>query len=271
MVFELQKNLQTTPEFGKLKSEDGNDLYYRLLKPVNFDDTKKYPVLIFVYGGPHVQVCITGARWSDSSFFLQYLLQQGYLVFSIDNRGSAGRGRNFEQVIYRDLSTCEVADQQTGVEYLRTLPYVDGSRIGIYGHSYGGYMALMCLFRMPPGYITAAVSGAPVTDWKYYDTHYTERYQGTPQNNPHGYQSSSVLQYAKNYDDNKSSLLMYHGMADDNVLFTNSTALYKILQDQGKVFEIMDYPGAKHSMSGEKVKIHLYKTIFSFLQRALKK
>ena len=265
------QNLQTAPEFGKLKSEDGNDLYYRLFKPVNFDDTKKYPVLIFVYGGPHVQVCITGARWSDTSFFLQYLLQQGYLVFSIDNRGSAGRGRNFEQVIYRDLSTCEVADQQTGVEYLRTLPYVDGSRIGIYGHSYGGYMALMCLFRMPPGYIRAAVSGAPVTDWKYYDTHYTERYQGTPQNNPHGYQSSSVLQYAKNYDDNQSSLLMYHGMADDNVLFTNSTALYKILQDQGKVFEIMDYPGAKHSMSGEKVKIHLYKTIFSFLQRALKK
>ena len=132
-------------------------------------------------------------------------------------------------------------------------------------------MALMCLFRMPPGYIRAAVSGAPVTDWKYYDTHYTESYQGTPQNNPHGYQSSSVLQYAKNYDDNKSSLLMYHGMADDNVLFTNSTALYKLLQDQGKVFEIMDYPGAKHSMSGEKVKIHLYKTIFSFLQRALKK
>ena len=264
-------NLQTSPEFGIIKSEDGKDLYYRLLKPVNFDTTKKYPVLIFVYGGPHAQVCMTGSRWSDSNFFLQYLLQQGYLIFSLDNRGSAGRGRLFEQVIYRDLSTCEVADQQSGVEYLRTLPFVDGSNIGIYGHSYGGYMALMCLFRMPVGYIKAAVSGAPVTDWKYYDTHYTERYQGTPQNNPNGYISSSVFNYAQNYNDIKSKLMVYHGMADDNVLFTNSTALYKVLQDQGKVFEIMDYPGAKHSMSGEKVKLHLYKTIYSFLQRTLKK
>lgn len=264
-------NLQTNPEFGTLKSENGMDLYYRLLKPIDFDASKKYPVLIFVYGGPHAQVCMTGARWSDSNFFLQYLLQQGYLVFSLDNRGSAGRGKDFEQVIYRDLSTCEVKDQQTGVEYLRSLPFVDGSRIGIYGHSYGGYMALMCLFRMPAGYLRAAISGAPVTDWKYYDTHYTERYQGTPQNNPDGYKSSSVFSYAQNYDDTKSNLMIYHGMADDNVLFTNSTALYKTLQDHGKVFEIMDYPGSKHSMCGEKVKIHLYKTLFSFLQRTLKK
>ena len=264
-------NMQTAPEFGTLKAENGMDLYYRLLKPVNFDPNKKYPVLIFVYGGPHVQVCMTGARWSDSNLFLQYLLQQGYLVFSLDNRGSAGRGKDFEQIIYRDLSTCEVADQQTGVEHLRSLPFVDGSRIGIYGHSYGGYMALMCLFRMPAGYLRAAISGAPVTDWKYYDTHYTERYQGTPQNNPDGYKSSSVFSYAQNYDDTKSNLMIYHGMADDNVLFTNSTALYKTLQDHGKVFEIMDYPGSKHSMCGEKVKIHLYKTLFSFLQRTLKK
>jgi len=263
-------NLQTAPEFGTLKAGNGMDLYYRLLKPVNFEPNKKYPVLIFVYGGPHAQVCMTGARWSDSNFFLQYLLQQGYLVFSLDNRGSAGRGKDFEQIIYRDLSTCEVADQQTGVEYLRSLSFVDGSRIGIYGHSYGGYMALMCLFRMPPGYLRAAISGAPVTDWKYYDTHYTERYQGTPQNNPDGYKASSVFSYAHNYDDSKSNLMIYHGMADDNVLFTNSTALYKTLQDHGKVFEIMDYPGSKHSMCGEKVKIHLYKTLFSFLQRTLK-
>jgi dipeptidyl-peptidase-4 len=264
-------NLQTTPEFGTVKADDGKDLFYRLLKPVNFDPKKKYPVLIFVYGGPHVQVCMTGSRWSDTNFFLQFLLQQGYLVFSLDNRGSAGRGREFEQVIYRDLSTCEVGDQQRGVEYLRSLPFVDGSRIGMYGHSYGGYMALMCLFRMPVGYLRAAVSGAPVTDWKYYDTHYTERYQGTPQDNPSGYKSSSVFNYVQNYDDTKSNLMVYHGMADDNVLFTNSTALYKMLQDHGKVFEIMDYPGAKHSMSGEKVKFHLYRTIFSFLQRTLKK
>ena len=264
-------NLQVAPEFGKLRSEDGKDLYYRLLKPVNFDTTKKYPVLIFVYGGPHVQVCITGSRWASTSLFLQFLLQQGYLIFSLDNRGSSGRGREFEQVIYRDLSNCEVDDQQKGVDYLRTLPFVDNSRIGIYGHSYGGYMALMCLFRMPVGYLKAAVSGAPVTDWKFYDTHYTERYQGTPQDNPDGYKASSVFPYIQNYDDTKSSLLIYHGMADDNVMFTNSTAIYKILQDQGKVFEIMDYPGAKHSMSGEKVKTHLYKTIFSFLQRTLKK
>jgi len=259
--------MQTAPEFGTLPSSDGStELHYWFLKPKDFDPARKYPVLVYVYGGPHVQnVTEGGAGWGDRHFFYQFLLQQGVLVFCLDNRGSANRGAAFEQAIYRNLCVAEVQDQTTGVDYLRSLPYVDSGNIAIYGHSYGGYMALMCLCKVP-GYFKAAVSGAPVSDWKLYDTHYTERYQGTPQNNEAGYAAGAVLPYIAQYDDNYSRLLMYHGMADDNVLFVNSTQVYKALQDQGKIFQAMDYPGCKHSMNGEKVKKHMYKTIWEFLQ-----
>ncbi|MBR9728345.1 S9 family peptidase [Shewanella intestini] len=252
------------PEFGHLTADDGQALAYRLFKPVDFDSSKKYPVLVRVYGGPHAQL-VTNS-WSESDYFTQYLLQQGYIVFQLDNRGSANRGVRFESVIYKNMGDAEVRDQKVGVDFLRSLNYVDGDNIGIYGHSYGGYMALLCQFKAPD-YFKAAVSGAPVTDWHLYDTYYTERYMGNPNTNKKGYESSSVMPYVQGY---QSGLLMYHGMADDNVLFENSTRVYKALQDQGSMFQMIDYPGSKHSMRGEKVRNHLYKSIATFLNSQLK-
>ncbi|MCT8866200.1 MULTISPECIES: S9 family peptidase [Shewanella] len=252
------------PEFKELKAEDGQILQTRLFKPVPFDANKKYPVVVRVYGGPHAQL-VTNS-WSEQDYFTQYLVQQGYVVFQLDNRGSAHRGTQFEQVIYRHLGEAEVNDQKVGVDYLRSLPFVDSDNVAIYGHSYGGYMALMSLFKAPD-YFKAAISGAPVTDWRLYDTHYTERYLAHPANNEQGYEASSVFPYVKNY---QSGLLMYHGMADDNVLFENSTRVYKALQDEGKLFQMIDYPGSKHSMRGEKVRNHLYRSLADFLNRQLK-
>ncbi|WP_172589075.1 S9 family peptidase [Shewanella xiamenensis] len=252
------------PEFKELKAEDGQILQTRLFKPVPFDANKKYPVVVRVYGGPHAQL-VTNS-WSEQDYFTQYLVQQGYVVFQLDNRGSAHRGTQFEQVIYRHLGEAEVNDQKVGVDYLRSLPFVDSDNVAIYGHSYGGYMALMSLFKAPD-YFKAAISGAPVTDWRLYDTHYTERYLAHPANNEQGYEASSVFPYVKNY---QSGLLMYHGMADDNVLFENSTRVYKALQDEGKLFQMIDYPGSKHSMRGEKVRNHLYRSLADFLDRQLK-
>ncbi|CAM4056437.1 S9 family peptidase [Shewanella aquimarina] len=252
------------PEFGQIKAEDGQALQYRLFKPTQFDATKQYPVVVRVYGGPHAQLVVNS--WSEHDYFTQYLLQQGFIVFQLDNRGSAHRGTKFEQVIYKHLGEAEVNDQKAGVDYLRSLSYVDGNNIAIYGHSYGGYMALMSLFKAPD-HFKAAISGAPVTDWSLYDTHYTERYLSHPETNAEGYAASSVLPYVKGY---QSGLLMYHGMADDNVLFENSTRVYKALQDEGKLFQMIDYPGSKHSMRGEKVRTHLYRSLADFLDRQLK-
>ncbi|QFU21396.1 S9 family peptidase [Shewanella eurypsychrophilus] len=252
------------PEFGQVKAEDGQALQYRLFKPTNFDANKQYPVVVRVYGGPHAQLVVNS--WSEHDYFTQYLLQQGFMVFQLDNRGSAHRGTQFEHVIYQQLGEAEVNDQKAGVDYLRSLPYVDGDNIALYGHSYGGYMALMGLFKAP-SYFKAAISGAPVTDWALYDTHYTERYLGHPDKNAKGYEASSVLPYVKGY---QSGLLMYHGMADDNVLFENSTKVYKALQDEGKLFQMIDYPGSKHSMRGNKVRTHLYRSLADFLERELK-
>ncbi|MCE9679351.1 S9 family peptidase [Shewanella sp. AS1] len=252
------------PSFGQIKADDGQALVYRLFKPTHFDASKKYPVVVRVYGGPHAQLVVNS--WSSQDYFTQYLLQQGYIVFQLDNRGSAHRGTRFEQVIYKQLGEAEVNDQKAGVDYLRSLDYVDGDNIAIYGHSYGGYMSLMSLFKAPT-HFKAAIAGAPVTDWSLYDTHYTERYLSSPVTNAKGYEASSVLPYVKGY---QSGLLMYHGMADDNVLFENSTRVYKALQDEGKLFQMMNYPGSKHSMRGEKVSTHLYRSLVDFLDKQLK-
>jgi len=252
------------PEFGVLKSDDGQaDLYYKIYKPHNMQPGKKYPVIVKVYGGPHAQLVTNEWQGADMT---QYMLQQGYIVYQLDNRGANYRGTAFEFPIYETLGQVEVADQITGVKYLHTLPYVDKEHIGIYGHSYGGYMALMSMFKAG-GYFKAGVSGAPVTDWMLYDTHYTERYLNHPDVNPRGYEKSSVFPYASGLN---GPLMIYHGMADDNVLFTNTTKLIKALQDQGKLFELMTYPGSKHSMRGKAVMTHLNTTIMSFFDRHFK-
>lgn len=238
------------PEFGTITTEDGATLYYRLYKPADFDQEKSYPVISYLYGGPGVQRVTRS--WGRDTLFCQFMAQQGYAVFTLDNRGSHYRGKRFEEPIYEAMGSVEVADQVEGVKFLRTLPWVAPDRIGVHGSSYGGYMTLMTMFQAPE-YFQAGVAGAPVTDWSLYDTHYTERYMGDPRKNKEAYEASSVFPYAKNL---KGELLIYHGMADDNVLFTNSTKLYKLLQDNNLPFWIMDYPGKKHRFSGKKTSMH---------------
>lgn len=249
------------PQFGSIRSDDGEaNLYYKLYKPRQLEPGKKYPVIVKVYGGPHAQRVTN--RWQGADM-MQYMVQQGYIVFQLDNRGSNYRGTAFEFPIYENLGEVEVADQIAGVKHLRSLPFVDKERIGIFGHSYGGYMALMSMFKAGD-YFKAGVSGAPVTDWSLYDTHYTERYLNHPKANAKGYESSSVFPYASQLD---GPVMVYHGMADDNVLFTNTTKLIKTLQDENKLFELMTYPGSKHSMRGKPVKVHLNNTIMNFFDR----
>lgn len=252
------------PKFGTLMSSDGKkSLYYKLYKPEKMAPGKKYPVIVNVYGGPHAQLVKNTWQGADIT---QYMLQQGYIVFQLDNRGSNYRGTAFEFPIYEKLGKVEVEDQITGVKYLHSLEFVDKDRIGIFGHSYGGYMALMSMFKAGD-YFKAGVSGSPVTDWLLYDTHYTERYLNHPEVNADGYNNSSVFPYVSGLS---GPLMIYHGMADDNVLFTNTTKLIKTLQDEGKLFELMTYPGSKHSMRGKKVKVHLNKTIMNFFDRQFK-
>ena len=248
------------PDIASFKAEDGTELYYRLYKPQNLQE--KHPVIVYLYGGPHAQQ-VTNSWAGNRGLLFQHWVNKGYVVFTLDNRGSNYRGKAFEDPIYKKMGDIEVRDQIEGVKFLRNLPYVDATRIGIHGHSYGGYMALMGMFKAGD-YFQAGVAGAPVTDWELYDTFYTERYMGDPRTDKAAYTASSVFPYAK---DLKGDLLIYHGMADDNVLFTHSTMLYKHLQDLAIPFESMDYPGKKHSINGKNTGIHLYKTITNFFDK----
>jgi len=252
----------STPEYGSLPADDGQALEYRLFKPAHFDPDKRYPAIVEVYGGPGVQRVIDA--WTGASF-TQILTRAGYVVFQLDNRGSAFRGTAFQSPIRGHLGEIEVADQVRGAKWLASQPFVDPARLGVWGWSYGGYMTLMLMFKAP-GVFAAGVSGAPVTDWTLYDTHYTERYLDRPSDNATGYEASSVLPYVK---DLAGKLLVIHGMADDNVLFLNSTKLFRRLQDLGKPFEVMVYPGAKHGLLRQHDGRHAYATILRFLDANL--
>ncbi len=250
--------------FGTLPARDGQALHYQLTPAQGMQPGRRYPVIIDVYGGPGVLGRVRNA-WG--SLFRQYLAQSGYIVFTLDNRGTAFRGVKFDTAAFHRLGSVEVEDQVTGVEYLRTLPYVDPARIGIWGWSYGGFMALMAMMQAPD-HFAAGVAGAPVTDFRLYDTHYTERYMGTPAENPSGYEWSDVRTHAQGL---RGPLLVMHGMADDNVLFTNSTALFKRLQDLGKPFEVMPYPGGKHGLLRHAdMGPHAYMTVKRFFDENLR-
>jgi dipeptidyl-peptidase-4 len=253
----------STPEFGVLTAADGQALHYRLFKPSHFDPAKRYAAIVDVYGGPGVQR-VTNS-WAGSSF-TQILTRAGYVVFQLDNRGTAFRGTAFQAPIHDKLGEVEVADQVLGARWLGSQAFVDPSRIGVWGWSYGGYMTLMLMFKAPEVF-RAGVAGAPVTDWALYDTHYTERYLDKPQDNAAGYDASSVLPYAK---DLKGKLLVMHGMSDDNVLFLHSTKLFRKLQDLGKPFEVMVYPGAKHGLVRQHDGRHAYTTIKRFFDESLR-
>jgi len=254
----------STPEFGTLKAADGQLLYYRLYKPRGFDPAKRYPAIVDVYGGPSVQRVLD--NWTGNAF-TQILTRAGYVVFQLDNRGSGFRGTAFQAPIHGRLGEIEVADQILGARWLGTQGFVDAERIGVWGWSYGGYMSLMLMFKAPEIF-RAAVAGAPVTDWTLYDTHYTERYLGRPQDNAAGYEASSVFPYAANL---RGKLLIIHGMADDNVLFLNSTKLFRKLQDLGKPFDVMVYPGAKHGLTRQHDGRHAYAMVLRYFDEALQR
>ncbi len=250
------------PTFGTIKADDGKtDLYYRLYEPAKLDKNEKHPALVFLYGGPGSQQ--VNNRWGN--LFLNYMAQKGYAVITIDNRGSPERGVAFESAIHLRTGDVEIRDQIKAVEVLRNTGYVDPERVGVFGYSYGGYMSLMAMFTAPE-YFKAGAAGGSVSDWRLYDTHYTERYMGHPETNEAGYEASSVLPYAENL---QGDLFIYHGMADDNVLFTNSTRVYRKLQEAQIPFWSMDYPGEKHGMRDSRTRIHEKKMLEMFFDRTI--
>jgi dipeptidyl-peptidase-4 len=253
----------SVPEFGTLRADDGQMLCYRLFKPRQFDAAKRYPAIVDVYGGPGVQRVLD--NWTGSSF-TQILTRAGYVVYQLDNRGSGFRGNAFQAPIHGKLGDVEVADQVQGARWLAAQGFVDPERIGVWGWSYGGYLTLMLMFKAPQVF-KVGVAGAPVTDWSLYDTHYTERYLDRPQVNAAGYAASSALPYAP---DLEGKLLVMHGMADDNVLFLHSTKLFRKLQDLGKPFDVMVYPGAKHGLTRQRDGRHAYATIKRFFDENLR-
>jgi len=250
------------PLFGTIKAADGTVLHTKLFMP-KLAPGERAPVFVQVYGGPGAGRQVTNT-WGGGLH--QYLVQHGWIVFSVDGRGTPDRGSAFEGQIYRAMSGVEVDDQLAGVNWLKSQGFVDPNRIAVYGWSYGGYMTLRLLERAP-GVFAAGVSGAPVTKWELYDTHYTERYMGTPQADAAAYAKSSPIEHADKIAD---PLLLIHGMADDNVVFENSTALMAKLQSAGKPFETMVYPGQTHRVAGPGVSVHLWKTILNFLDRTTK-
>lgn len=250
-------------EFGTILAPQGHELHYRLIRPADFDPEARHPVFVHVYGGPTHRM-VTDS-WSRRMLIDQYMARRGYLVFSLDNRGVERQGKAFQDAAWRKLGQVEMADQMVGVDWLRSQDFVDPDRIGIFGWSYGGYMSLMALAQYP-GEFAAGVSVAPVTDWTLYDTHYTERYMGKPQDQAEAYESGDVLNYT---DEMTDPLLLIHGMADDNVLFTHSTRLMHELQARALPFELMTYPGEKHAIAGEGPRLHVYRTITDFFDRHL--
>ena len=266
--FAKYRDAQRPVEFGTITAADGSTpLQYSLIKPAGFDPKKKYPVVVFVYGGPATQTVTRTWPARSDALFNQYLAQQGYVVFSLDNRGTPRRGRDFGGALYGKQGTVEVDDQLRGIDWLKSQKWVDPARIGVHGWSNGGYMTLMLLARTDA--YACGVAGAPVSDWGLYDTHYTERYMDLPASNPDGYRDARVLAHIDGLvGEDAPRLLLIHGMADDNVLFTNSTAVMSALQQRGQPFELMAYPGAKHGLQGKDA-LHRYRLAEDFFARCL--
>ena len=230
---------------GTLTAEDGQTLYTRLIKPYNFDSSKKYPVIVYVYGGPHAQL-VTDDWTAGAGIYLNYLAQEGFLVFTLDNRGSADRGEAFEQCIHRQCGQLEMRDQMTGIDWLKTLPYVDADRIGSDGWSYGGFMSTSLKINYPEVF-KVSVAGGPVLDWKYYEIMYGERYMDTPQENPEGYELTSL---ENKTDKLEGKLLMIHCTTDPVVMWQHSLVFVENCIHNGKLFDYFVYPGHDHNVYG---------------------
>lgn len=264
LMAKVQSLNLAVPEFIKIPVENGVDLNAYIIRPPDFDISKRYPLLMYVYGGPGSQT--VRDSWGGTRYLWHQLLaQEGYLVASVDNRGTGSRGRDFKKITYRNLGRYEAADQVAAARYFASQPFVDESRIGIWGWSYGGYMSLMSTLT-GPGVFKAALSVAPVTDWRLYDTIYTERYMRTPQENAAGYDYGAPLNHVGSL---QGRLLVVHGTGDDNVHVQNTIQLIQRLEDAGKQFDMRLYPNKTHSISGTRTQVNLYTLFTEWLKENL--
>ena len=252
-------------ECGTIKAADGvTPLYYRMVKPAHFDPAKKYPTVVYVYGGPHAHNVDAGWHWRSRSWET-YMAQRGYVLFILDNRGSENRGRDFEQATYRQLGQEEMKDQMKGVEFLRTLPYVDTTRLGVHGWSFGGFMTISLMTNYP-NVFKVGVAGGPVIDWKWYEVMYGERYMDTPQSNPEGYAKTSLLSKAK---DLKGKLQIIIGYNDPTVVPQHALTFLKACIEAGTQPDFFTYPGQGHNMRGHQ-SVHLHERITQYFDDYLK-
>jgi dipeptidyl-peptidase-4 len=252
-------------ECGTLKAADGvTDLYYRMVKPSDFDPAKKYPTIIYVYGGPHAHNVEASWHWQSRSWET-YMAQKGYVLFILDNRGSENRGRDFEQATFRQLGQVEMQDQMKGIDYLKSLPYVDTDRIGIHGWSFGGFMTITLMLNHPDVF-KVGVAGGPVIDWKWYEVMYGERYMDTPQQNPEGYAKTSLLDKAKNL---KGRLQIITGYNDNTVVPQHCLSFLDACVKAGTQPDFFAYPGEEHNMRGH-ASVHLHERITRYFDDYLK-
>lgn len=255
-------NLGVT-EIDSIKAEDGQLLYTRIVKPYNFDENQKYPVIVYVYGGPHTQL-ISDTWLAGAGIYLNYLAQEGFIVFTVDNRGSADRGEKFEQVIHRQCGQAEMHDQMTGIEYLKTKPYIDPERIGSDGWSYGGFMSTSLKINYPETF-KVSVAGGPVINWKYYEIMYGERYMDTPQENPEGYELTAL---DNKTDKLEGKLLIIHCTTDPTVVWQNSLSFVENAIHNGKQLDYFVYPGHDHNVYGMD-RAHLIEKITEYFKENL--
>jgi dipeptidyl-peptidase 4 len=241
-----------------IKNNEGSDLYCRMFRPVGFDSTKKYPVLVYLYNGPHSQM-VTNSWMAGGELWYHYMAQKGYIVFTLDGRGTSNRGKAFEQAIHRQVGTVEMQDQLKGVEYLKSLPFVDGERLGVHGWSYGGFMTTSLMSRHP-GVFKVGAAGGPVIDWSYYEIMYGERYNDSPQENKEGYEKNNLLNHV---DKLQGKLLMIHGTQDNVVVWQHSVMYLKKAVEKGVQLDYFVYPGHEHNVLG-KDRAHLMEKICNY-------
>ena len=252
-------------ESGSVKADDGvTDLYWRIVKPADFDPNKKYPAVLYVYGGPHAHSIEASWHWASRSWET-YMAQKGYIIFVLDNRGSEDRGRDFEQATFRHLGQVEMRDQMSGINYLKTLPYVDADRIGVHGWSFGGFMTTS-LMTTYPDVFKVGVAGGPVIDWKWYEVMYGERYMDTPEQNPEGYEQTSLINKAKNL---KGKLQIIIGMNDPTVVPQHALQFLNACAEVGTQPDFFVYPGEGHNMAGHR-SVHLHERITQYFEDYLK-
>jgi dipeptidyl-peptidase-4 len=255
------KNYEVSkPEIGTLYAEDGTLLYYRMIKPTDFDASKKYPVLVYVYNGPNVQL-ITN-RWNaGASLWMNYFAEQGYIVFTVDGRGSNNRGLEFEQSVFRQLGQLEMRDQLSGVEYLKSKPWIDADRMAIHGWSYGGFMTLSMMINYPDVF-KVGVAGGPVTDWALYEVMYGERYMDSPETNPDGYAKTRVYDKTENIT---GKVLVIHGAIDPTVVPQHSHLFLQDCVNKGIQVDFFTYPGYEHNVRG-KDRVHLMRKVLDYIE-----